>query len=158
MGMGVSEIQCCFQCCQGEEGWGEAVEEWRGRGKRLLHGLLDGGVEARRGGGCVWMRGWEVAGSCVCVCVWEPSLPPSTVKSSGCQAYSRLLVLPLSLSVPPSLPWQCHFVSTHMLVCSRVGVVGLGGGDIGTWAASVFFLSPLTLDFLLVCRCWRCSL
>lgn len=69
MGMGVSEIQCCFQCCQGEEGWGEAVEEWRGRGKRLLHGVLDGGVETRRGGGCVWMRGWEVAGSCVCVCV-----------------------------------------------------------------------------------------
>lgn len=84
---------------------------WRGRSKERGWMCMDARVGS----------GWQL-----CVCVWEPSLPPSTVKSSGCQAYSRLLVLPLSLSVPPSLPWQCHFVSTHMLVCSRVGVVGLG--------------------------------
>lgn len=88
------------------------------------------------------------------VCMCESNLPPSAVRVGdvmATEAPGHLLFSRSLSAVPPSLRWQCHVVSPHMLVCSGgVRGGGGGGGDIGTWAAAVFFLSLSTLVFLLV--------
>lgn len=101
-----------------------------------MHSFLDlggggGRIEERDG----WGWGWGCGGRCLTVvCVCESNLPPSAVRVGDVRATEApgppSFSLSFSLSVPPSLHWQCHVVSTHMLVCSGggVGCKGCRGG------------------------------
>lgn len=106
-------------------------------------------------------RGWVWGGRLLTVvCMHEPNLPPSAVRVRDVRATEA--PGPPSFSLPPSLSSQAMSCCQPTYACLQwrggVGVVwGSGGGDRGTWAASVFFLSPSTLVFLPVRR-WCCSL
>lgn len=83
------------------------------------------------------------------VCMREPNLPPSAVRV-GMSGLPGLLVLSLSLSPLSSLAMsccQCTYACLWWRGLGAGGVRGSCGGDIGTWAASVFFLSLSTLVF-----------
>lgn len=94
------------------------------------------GEEQRRAACCMILQSLDV---------WAQAAYVSC-QSRGCRAYPRLWVLPL----PPSLHWQCHVVSPHMLVGGGgEGGGAVGGGGMGTQAASFFFLlSLMTLSFM----------
>lgn len=94
-------------------------------------------------------RGWVWGGRLLTVvCMHEPNLPPSAVRVRDVRATEA--PGPPSFSLPPSLSSQAMSCCQPTYACLQwrggVGVVwGSGGGDRGTWAASVFFLSPSTL-------------
>lgn len=110
-----------------------------------------------------WMGGRiEVRGGrwLTVVCVREPNLPPSAVRVGDVRATGA--PGPPSSSLCLSLPLFTGNVmlSAHICLSAVEGGWGQGsvrggrggGGDIGTWAASVFFLSLSTLVFLPVRR------
>lgn len=92
------------------------------------------------------------ADGCVRACVRASNLPPSAV---------RVEVVGASKAPgPPSLPWQCHVVSPHMLVCRGGGGVGWGWRGCGCWVGCVggvgpsgsLRLFPVAVDTGLLCH------